>query len=103
MERVADFLNELDVDVITYTDTVSTSQGENLDRIVAFHNSQGKHELDCSLHFNAYQITETKKMGCECLFVTQEDLSADVAAALAHATGLPNRGAKYRRDLAFVS
>ena len=44
-----------------------------------------------SVHFNAYQTT-SKPMGTECLYKTQEELSADVASGIADATGLPNRG-----------
>ena len=57
---------------------------------------------DVSVHFNAYQTT-SKPMGTECLYVTQQELSAKVAAAIAKATGLPNRGAKKRTDLHFLN
>jgi N-acetylmuramoyl-L-alanine amidase len=100
--RTADYLKSAGADVITYWDDVSTTQSENLERIVDFHNSKTR-DLDVSIHFNAYQITTTKKMGTECLFVSQEDLSADVAATIAAATNLPNRGAKYRGDLYFLN
>ena len=53
VNEVAAVLRSMDVDVITYEDTVSKSQNENLDRIVAFHNSQGAHDLDVSIHFNS--------------------------------------------------
>ena len=45
MERTAQALRAAGAQVITYTDTVSTSQSENLDRIVDFHNAQGPHLL----------------------------------------------------------
>jgi N-acetylmuramoyl-L-alanine amidase len=100
--RTADYLRSAGIEVTTYTDTVSKSQDENLNRIVDFHNSKVR-DLDVSVHFNAYDITTTKKMGTECLYVSQEDLSADVAATIAAATNLPNRGAKYRGDLYFLN
>src|SRR4030095_10067339 len=103
MDRLAEFLRSAGIKVTTYTDTVSTSQGENLDRIVDFHNAQGPHDLDVSIHFNAFEVTTTKPMGCECLFVSEEGLAAEVAQALSDATGLPNRGPKYRGDLAFLN
>ena len=102
MYRTADYLRSAGVDVITYADDVSKTQDENLRRIVDFHNSKTR-DLDVSLHLNAYDITTTKKMGTECLFVSQEDLSADVASTIAAATNLPNRGAKYRGDLYFLN
>lgn len=107
--RTAEYLRTAGIEVETWWDDVSDSQSENLDRIVAWHNNaaRGEHQLDCSIHFNAYQVTTTKPMGVECLhYPTNDDtmaLSAKVAAAIADATSLPNRGAKPRGDLAFIS
>src|SRR5262245_44007363 len=70
VEAVADALRSAGVDVVTYHDDVSTSQNENLNCIVDYHNSQQR-ELDCSVHFNAYSTT-SKPMGCECLYLTQQ-------------------------------
>ena len=39
----------------TYHDDVSKSQNENLNRIVDFHNAQPPHDLDISVHFNAFE------------------------------------------------
>ena len=103
MNRTAEYLREAGVDVITFTDTTSTSQSANLDRIVSFHNQQGPHELDVSFHLNAYEPTTSKKMGCECLYVSQEELSAELSEAMSDALDLPDRGAKYRSDLAFLN
>jgi N-acetylmuramoyl-L-alanine amidase len=100
--RTADYLKSAGADVITYWDDISTTQSENLERIVDFHNSKTR-DLDVSIHFNAYEITTTKKMGTECLYVTQEELSEDVSSTIAAATNLPNRGAKYRGDLYFLN
>jgi N-acetylmuramoyl-L-alanine amidase len=102
VENVANYLEEARVDVITFHDDVSQSQGENLDRIVDFHNSQDDHELDVSVHFNAYEQTN-KPMGTEVLWVTQEDLARKVSAAIAGAGGFTDRGPKYRDDLAFLN
>lgn len=102
MYRTADYLRIAGVNVITYADDVSISQDENLRRIVDFHNSQSR-DLDVSIHFNAYQDTTTKKMGTECLYVSQGELAADVSASIASVTGLPNRGPKYRGDLYFLN
>jgi len=102
-ERVAAFLRSAGVSVTTFHDDVSQSLSENLDRIVDFHNAQGAHDLDVSIHFNAYENTTTKEMGTECLYVSQEALSAKVSRNIADATSLPDRGAKYRGDLAFLN
>jgi hypothetical protein len=42
-------------------------------------------------------------MGCEVLYLTQEDLAAEISKAIAKASGLPNRGAKKRSDLYFLN
>jgi N-acetylmuramoyl-L-alanine amidase len=102
MYRTADYFKAAGVDVTTYADDVSTSQSENLERICDFHNSKVR-DLDVSIHFNAYEVTTSKKMGTECLYISQEDLAADVASSIAAATNLPNRGAKYRSDLYFLN
>lgn len=92
VETVAAILNTGGVNVTTFHDNVSTSQDENLERIVDFHNSRDR-ELDVSVHFNDYEDT-TKPMGTECWYETQEELSANVSAQIAAATRLPDRGAK---------
>jgi N-acetylmuramoyl-L-alanine amidase len=97
VEHVADYLGELGVSVMTYHDDVSTTQDENLHRIVDFHNSQTR-DLDVSVHFNAYQNT-SKPMGCEVLYVSQEDLAKEVSRAIADAGDFIDRGAKKRTDL----
>jgi N-acetylmuramoyl-L-alanine amidase len=101
VDRVADLLRNLDVDVLTFHDDVSTSQNENLERIVSYHNAQTR-DLDISVHFNAYEPT-AKPMGTEVLYATQEDLAADLSLEMASAMGLPNRGAKHRSDLYFLN
>src|SRR5262252_6845379 len=73
VDKVAEILRALGDDVKTFHDDVSTSQGENLDRIVAYHNEQDR-ELDVSIHFNAYETTD-KLMGVEVLYVSQDDLA----------------------------
>ena len=86
------------VDVTTYHDDVSTSQNENLNRIVDFHNSKTR-DLDVSVHFNAY-VETSKPMGIECLYITQPELAGQVSAAISWC-GLLNRGPKKRTDLYF--
>ncbi len=98
--RVVNRVGEL-LDVTTFHDDVSTSQSENLNRIVDFHNSQQR-DLDVSVHFNAYETTN-KAMGTECLYLTQDALAETVAANVSNAGGFLNRGAKERTDLFFLN
>lgn len=101
VNHVAECLKDLGVDVVTFHDDESTSQDENLRRIVDFHNAQGEHDLDVSVHFNAYEPTGEPR-GTEALYVSQEELAADLADAIAEC-GLVDRGGKYRGDLYFLN
>jgi N-acetylmuramoyl-L-alanine amidase-like protein len=101
VERVADKLEQRDIDVEVFHDNTSTTQSENLNTIVAFHNSQDR-DLDVSVHFNAYVETD-KPMGVEVLYVTQAALAGQVSLAIADAADLINRGPKKRTDLAFLN
>jgi len=98
---VADYLREAGHQVETFHDNTSTTQGENLDTIVEYHNSQTR-DLDVSVHFNAY-ITTSEPMGCEVLYLTQADLAERVSAAIAAAGHFIDRGSKKRTDLAFLN
>jgi hypothetical protein len=100
VETVADKLRIVGVEVTTFHDDVSTSQNENLNRIVDFHNSQPPHDYDISVHFNAY---DGSAHGVEVLYVTQSSLAAKVSEAIADAGAFVDRGAKYRSDLFFLN
>jgi hypothetical protein len=102
VDRVHELLTAAGVNVKKFHDNVSTSQNENLNRIVDFHNSQPDHDLDVSQHFNAYEHT-SKPMGTEVLYVTQSTLASNLSAALAAEQKLPNRGGKKRTDLFFLN
>jgi hypothetical protein len=102
VEAVAERLRGLNVDTVTYHDDVSTTQSENLERIVDFHNAQGPHDLDISVHFNAYTETASP-MGTECLYVSQVDLADRLSATIAGVSGLIDRGPKLRDDLYFLN
>jgi len=85
-----------------FNDDVSRTQNENLNRIVNWHNSQSR-DYDVSVHFNSSSPQTSNKIGAECLYVTQQTLSAKVSAAIAGAATIPNRGAKRRTDLFFLN
>lgn len=101
VDRVAEILSELGVAVEVFHDKVSKTQQQNLKRIVDFHNSETR-DLDVSVHFNSFETTASP-MGTECLYLTQDKLSQQVATAIALASGLPNRGPKRRSDLYFLN
>ena len=69
---------------------------------MAYHNSQGRRDLDISVHFNAYTETESP-MGTEVLYVTQGDLASDLSSTIASVSGLIDRGGKKRDDLYFLN
>jgi len=102
VEAVAERFRGLNVDTVTYHDDVSTTQSENLERIVDFHNAQGPHDLDISVHFNAYTETASP-MGVEVLYISQATLADNLSATIAAVSGLIDRGPKSRDDLYFLN
>jgi hypothetical protein len=80
---------------------VSRTQSANLGAIVAHHNKQTR-DLDVSVHFNAFQRTESPR-GTEVLHRNNPVIAARVSRAMAQAAGLINRGAKERNDLSFLN
>lgn len=101
VDRVYDNLKEAGIKVEKFHDTVSTTQDQNLNRIVDFHNSRLPHDLDVSVHFNAFEPTN-KAMGTEVLYVSQNALAKEVSAAIA-SVGFIDRGPKKRTDLFFLN
>jgi N-acetylmuramoyl-L-alanine amidase len=101
VDSVAELLAAGGVNVEKFHDNVSTSQNENLNRIVDFHNSKTR-DLDISVHFNAYETT-SKPMGCEVLYVTQQKQADKVVDMICAVSGLTNRGPKKRTDLFFLN
>jgi N-acetylmuramoyl-L-alanine amidase len=98
---VAHNLNMLGHGVVEFHDDTSTTQQQNLNTIVNFHNSQDR-DLDVSVHFNAYVPTDGGR-GTEVLYLTQKDLADEVSKAIAEAGGLINRGSHKRSDLYFLN
>jgi len=104
VEKVATYLRSAGVTTTVFHDDVSTTQSDNLNRIVNFHNAQPSHDLDVSVHFNAYQTT-SKPMGSEVLYVSSAggDVARACVDAIVAASGLINRGPKKRTDLKFLN
>ena len=99
-EKVASELREMGNTVYTYHDNTSDTQSENLDAIVAAHESYQR-DYDISVHFNSYDDPDAH--GTEVLYLTQQELAEDLSAAIAAASGLYDRGGKYRDNLAFLN
>jgi len=99
--KVAEFLRANGNTVHTFNDDTSTTQQQNLNTIVNWHNKQDR-ELDISVHFNAYVPTELGR-GDETLYVTQQALATKITNAICSVSGLINRGAKKRSDLYFLN
>jgi len=88
-------------EVVTFNDDVSTTQSQNLNTIVNWHNKQTR-DIDVSVHFNAYIPTDGGR-GTETLYITQMALATSVTNVVASVSGLINRGAKKRSDLYFLN
>jgi N-acetylmuramoyl-L-alanine amidase len=99
--EVAQFLKLNGHEVVEFHDDTSTTQSENLNTIVDFHNSQSRN-IDVSVHFNAYVPTDGGR-GTECLYLTQDIIAKEVAMAISEAGGLIDRGAHKRSDLYFLN
>lgn len=101
VERVAEIMRGAGIAVATFHDDTSDTQNENLNTIVEWHNDHIR-DFDISVHFNAYQTT-SKPMGCEVLYVTQDEIAFQMSDAISTAGALINRGAKLRTDLFFLN
>ena len=101
VEAVAKYLRERGATVYVYHDDTSRTQRDNLNAIVAYHNSKQR-SLDVSVHFNAAGVTDAPR-GCEVLYYDAKQSAANVSKAMAVAGCFKDRGAKERRDLAFTS
>ena len=105
VDKVALELTKLGVEVIAYEDTVSTDQDSNLERICDFHNAQGAHDLDISVHFNSTDPQPTGPVGCEAFYTSSAGLEVadEVVDRICIASGLKNRGPKPTDGLYFLN
>lgn len=109
VDEVAVVLRSMGVDVTTFHDDVSNDQSENLDRIVDFHNAQGAHDWDVSVHFNSAEFNGSDQtnnpVGTEVLYTsdTGKYMSEKVCDAICKDVPFINRGAKYNGNLAFLN
>ena len=101
VSSVVQMLRDNGCEVHEFHDDTSTTQQQNLETIVKYHNSLER-DLDISVHFNAYHDTYDP-MGTECLYLTQSTLATGVAAEVARHGQLLNRGPKHRTNLYFLN
>jgi N-acetylmuramoyl-L-alanine amidase len=101
---VAGFARAAGAQVLTYEDTISDDQSENLSRICGWHNQAFGNggDLAVSVHFNSNGNTETEPRGTECWYFSQGELAEAVASEIAMASGLKDRGKKYSDGLSFL-
>lgn len=105
----ADVMEDLGVKVTVFHDDVSNDQDENLKRIVDFHNAQGAHDLDISVHFNSADFDGSNwtsdPVGCEVFYTsdTGQVWAGDFVNAICKASGLKNRGPKETGNLYFLN
>lgn len=101
VNNVAEKLSNRGAQVSVFHDDTSTTQNENLETIVDYHNSKSR-QLDVSVHFNAY-VACSGPMGCEVLYQSQSSLAGQMSAAISKSGQLKNRGGKKRTDLYFLN
>lgn len=101
VDAVSKYLREHGVTVYVYHDDTSRTQRDNLNAIVRYHNSKQR-ALDVSVHFNAASTTDAPR-GCEVLYYDAKQSATNVSKAIATAGGFKDRGAKERRELAFLA
>ena len=103
MAAIADELRARGVHVETFSDTTSTTQDQNLQKICNWHNGRPSHQLDISVHFNSTDPQPTKAVGVEVFYYSQSELADDLSEAIATALSLPDRGGKDGKGLYFLS
>jgi len=101
VNRVIEYLRSAKIAVNHIEDNSSTNQQQNLKYLVTEHNKTNR-KLDVSVHFNA-AARSTRGLGVEVLYYDQKELANNVSKAISDVSGLINRGAKERKELAFLN
>lgn len=101
-KRVTEILRKAGIQTNYIEDNVSKNQKQNLTYIVTQHNKTSR-QLDVSVHFNASSGRQIKGIGTEVLYYDKKDLATKVSKAISNASGLIDRGAKQRKELAFLA
>lgn len=101
VNRVVAILRSNGVTTHHVEDNTSKNQQQNLTYLVKQHNATDRN-LDVSVHFNS-SARKTQGIGTEVLYYDAKALSAKVSAAIAKAGEFIDRGAKERKELAFLN
>ncbi|MED3660868.1 N-acetylmuramoyl-L-alanine amidase [Ureibacillus sp. FSL K6-8385] len=103
VDRVSYLLRNAGITVHKIVDNQSKTQSQNLNYLIAQHNAK-KRDLDVSIHFNASGKRTDLPIGTEVLYRSDSmrAFAAKVSQSIAAASGLKNRGAKKRAELAFL-
>ncbi|MEG0260942.1 MAG: N-acetylmuramoyl-L-alanine amidase, partial [Lysinibacillus sp.] len=102
VNRVVEILKANSVPTIKVEDNVSKSQAENLQYLVTKHNATSR-KVDVSVHFNSSGGRVQKGLGTEVLYFDAAALATEMSKQISAASGLKNRGAKKRAELAFLN
>lgn len=102
IKRIYDILVANKVPATYYEDKVSKNQTQNINNLIKHHNAD-RNGLIVSGHLNASGSLTERPIGVEVLYTTQKDLAATVAKVMSDASGLINRGAKYRDNIGVLT
>lgn len=103
-DRVVEILKSENIGVTKIEDNTSRTQSQNLDYLISRHNETTR-KVDVSIHFNSSGGRVETALGTEVLYLSDgnQALAANMSNAISSASGLKNRGAKKRTDLAFLN
>lgn len=104
VDRVAYLLEREGIKVYKIVDNRSKNQSQNLNYLISEHNAKNR-SLDVSIHFNSSGKRTDQSLGTEVLYRDDalKAFAGKVSQAISSASGLKNRGAKKRTDLAFLN
>lgn len=102
IKRIYDILVANKVPATFYEDKISKNQSQNIGNLIKHHNAD-RNGLIVSGHLNAAGAITDRAIGVEVLYSTQKALAAAVAKAISDASGLINRGAKYRDNIGVLT
>ncbi|MFJ7952107.1 N-acetylmuramoyl-L-alanine amidase [Lysinibacillus sp. NPDC096418] len=101
VNRVVEILEDHRILTTKIEDNVSKSPSSNLNYLVQQHNGS-KRKVDVSVHFNASGNRVPYGIGTEVLYYDAVLLATTMSKAISDTSGLKNRGAKKRQELAFL-
>lgn len=102
--RIVEILKSENIGVTKIEDNSSSTQSQNLNYLISRHNDTLR-KVDVSIHFNSSGQRLNSAKGTEVLYLSDgnKTLAENISKAISSASGLRNRGAKKRTDLAFLN